>query len=226
MPFGCCCDPVECLPQQGTPFLTRQPDMDTWSGRPMSRAGILGDLRGVAQDEVGGDRGNEVRAVESRFQIEAFAVAKALFEPAHDGDIRPAEPVCRLPVVADSEQPRCRRLVQQCLQQPCPARRDVLKLVDKDVAKRAVVATGLHMVHCSVDHVMKIDLPRTRERFLVALEHRAEHRQERFGPQAVRNACGATGHFRGLQPAALVMLEKGREETDERLDPAPAVPSH
>ena len=68
---------------------------------------------------------------------------------------------------------------------------------------------------------MEVDLARADKRLPVALENRAEHRQERLGPSAVIKGLGPGGDlFQGM-PAALEVLKESGEETDERVDPAP-----
>ena len=116
------------------------------------------DLRRVAQDEVGGDRGDAVGAAERCLQREPFAVAEMLQELPHDADIRSGEPEYGLPVITHGEQLCAWRTVKQRLQQPRPVGRDVLELIDQDVAEWTAVAAGLDMLRGSGDHVVEIDL--------------------------------------------------------------------
>ena len=136
----------------------------------------------------------------------------------HDGDVRPAEPVDCLPVVPDREQLRPRRAVEQCFQQTCPCRRDVLELVDQDVAERAPVPARLHMLCRPVDHVVEVDLSRLDQRLLVAFEDRPEYRQKRLRPPLVLEGTGPLGNLLQGKPAALEVLQEGRQDADERVD--------
>ena len=80
-------------------------------------------------------------------------------ELPHHRDVRAAEPVDRLPVVADGEQlgvrVSCRAAPSAAMR---PGRGDVLELVDQDVSERAAVAALLHEIGRPVDHVVEVDL--------------------------------------------------------------------
>ena len=91
--------------------------MHTRTFRLVDGLDLFGDLRGVFQDEVGGDGGDAIAAPIRRGKIDAFAVSEPLLEFTHDGDIGTGEPENGLPVVANGEQLRARRALQQCLQQ-------------------------------------------------------------------------------------------------------------
>ena len=108
--------------------------MNTRSGRLTCRSDFLANLRGVAKDKFGSDRRDAIGAPKRRLQVDALAIAEVFFEFAHDGDIRSGEPENSLPIVADCEQLRFRRLLKQRLQQARPRGRNVLELIDEDVA--------------------------------------------------------------------------------------------
>ena len=66
---------------------------------------------------------------------------------------------------------------------------------------------------------MEVDLSRLGQRFLVPLENRSEHGEEGFGPRPVRRVCSASRYLRKCQLSALVMVQKGRQQAYERIDP-------
>ena len=179
----------------------------------------LFDLRRIAQHEFRRDGGDAIRAPERGSQIDPFVLAEPVTEFPHDGDVRSAEPEYRLPVVPDREQLRPRRAVEQRLQQTRPGRGDVLELVDQDVSEGAPVPAGLHVIRGPADHVVEVDLSRPGQRLLVALEDRPEHRQERLRPAAVIKGTGPPDSLVQGEPAALEVLQEGRQEADERVDP-------
>ena len=157
VPPGILGNAIERFLQQQEPFVSRKAHMH---GRPVPlarRTDRLADLHRVAQHEVCGDRGDAVRTPERGFEVDTFVVAEPIPEFPHDGDVRPAEPIDRLPVIPDRKQLRARRTVEERLQQPRPRRRNVLELVDQDVAERAAIAAGLHMIGGPVDHVVEVD---------------------------------------------------------------------
>ena len=180
----------------------------------------LPNLRGVAQHKVGGHRRDTVVGPEHGFQVDTQVVAEPRFELAHDSDIGSAEPVDRLPVVADGEELGVGGAVQQRLEQPRPRRGDILELVDHDVSERTAVAPRLHQGDGPVDHVVKIDRAGAGQRFLVALEYRPEHGQERFRPLAVGEGRRTLGDFCEGQPGALEVLQERSDQSRERVDPA------
>ena len=221
VPAGVFGDPVQRLLQQREPVVARKADMDGRSVCLPRCTDRLANLRRVAQHEVCGDRGDAIRTPERGFEVDPFVVAEPVPEFPHDGDVRPAEPVDRLPVVPDRKQLRPRSAVEQCFQQTCPGRRDVLELVDQDVAERAPVAAGLHMLRCPVDHVVEVDLSRLGQRRQVAFEDWPEHREKCRRPPLVVEGTGPLGDLLQGKPAALEVLQEGRQDADERVDPSP-----
>ena len=111
-------DPVERLFQKREFLISGQPDVNRGPVRLPRRADRLADLRRVAQHECGGDRSDAVGAAEGGCEIDAPERAEMLSELPHHRDVGAAEPVDRLPVVADREQLGPRRAIEQRLQQP------------------------------------------------------------------------------------------------------------
>ena len=194
-------------------FAGTQAEMHGRAVRLAHRTDGLANLRGIAQHEVGRHLRDTVVGPEHGFQVDTQVVAEPRFELAHDSDIGSAEPVDRLPVVADGEELGVGGAVQQRLEQPRPRRGDILELVDHDVSERTAVAPRLHQVDGPVDHVVKIDRAGAGQRFLVALEYRPEHGQERFRPLAVGEGRRALGDFCEGQPGALGMLQQRHSVT-------------
>ncbi len=220
VPAGVFGNPVERFLQQREPFVARQTHMHDLPVGLARRTDRLVDLCRIAQHEVGGDRCDALGAPECGLEVDAPEVAETVPEFTHDSDVQPSEPVDRLPVVPDRKQLRTRRTVEQCFQQPHPGRGDVLELVDQDVAKRAAVTPGLHKIGRPVDHVVEVDLPGAGQRFTVALGDQPEHRQERLGPPPVTEGAGPFGDdIPEEHPATLEVLQEGRQEPRERIDP-------
>ena len=66
---------------------------------------------------------------------------------------------------------------------------------------------------------MEVDFACVGERFLVALEDPPEHRKKRRRPLLVAVGAGAFGNVLEGQPAALEVLQEGRHQPRERVDP-------
>ena len=79
------------------------------------------------------------------------------------------------------------------------------------------------MVRRLVDHVVEVDLSESGEGFLVALEDRLEHGHERFGSRPVTSQGGPLSQFPKRHSGPLVMLQEGRNQLRERIDPSPFV---
>ena len=218
VPAGIFRDPVDRLLQKRE-ILAWEPNVYRGPVRFPRRADRLAELRRVVQHEIGGDRGNAVGATERGCEIDALERAEMVPELPHNRDVRAAEPVDRLPVVADREQLGPRRAVEQRLKKPCPGWRDVLEFVNQNVPERAAVTSGLHEIGRPVDHVVEVDLAGAGKRFLVALEDRLEHRKKRLRPLPVPVSGGAFCDLGKGQPAALEMPQEGRHQLSERIDP-------
>ena len=66
---------------------------------------------------------------------------------------------------------------------------------------------------------MEIDLPGAPELLLVAFEDRTEYRKERLRPPRVPVGTSPVGDVREGQPVALEVLQEGRHQARERIDP-------
>src|SRR5690606_25057261 len=119
------------------------------------------------------------------------------------------EAVDRLPVVTYREEPRLRMLALQRLDQASPALRDVLKLVDQDMAERAAEAAVLHIARSAQDHVFEID-PGA-EALLVFAIDRIEDGEKRAGPGSHLQPPGLLRTIFDLVAAALELAQEGAE---------------
>ena len=106
----------------------------------------------------------------------------------HQMDVGPREAENRLPVISDSKDAHIRMLGLHRLHQSRPALRDVLELVDQDVAERADIAAGLGIVRGAQDHVLEVDP--AAEALLVFFEDRREDVQECPGALAQLHLIG------------------------------------
>ena len=104
VPAGIFRDPVERLLQKRDLLLAAKSDVYRGPARRTRRADRLADLCRIAQHKVGGDCGDAVGAAEVGCEIDALERAEMIPELPHDRDVRAAEAVDRLPVVAHSEQ--------------------------------------------------------------------------------------------------------------------------
>ena len=185
---------------------------------------LLGDLRGIPENEFPSGQGNPVDAAEGSAQIDSGVnivgtgegTSELLSEVPHQVNVRSGEPEDRLPVIPDRKDAGFRVLLLQRQEEARPAGRDVLEFIDKQVAIGAAVTTGLQMLGRTDNHVLKVDpIP---EPFLVGLVCRLEYLQECEAPLLV---CGSLGTLSALlhrDPGTLEVAQERSQRLGEFID--------
>lgn len=131
-------------------LLQKHPDC-----RPQGGAGrddFFPELVGVLRHEMAGGKGDLVDRSECPAEVDsAVAIAPSPITPAemaaetgHDLHVGTGKTIDRLPVVAYGKNFCARVLLLQGIDEPCPTLGNILKFIDQNVPKRALILATLN----------------------------------------------------------------------------------
>ncbi|KPW21387.1 hypothetical protein ALO90_200100 [Pseudomonas amygdali pv. aesculi] len=145
--------------------------------RRCCRDNSFGELHRIFADKPAGDVAQVLRASEGLLQLQQLPGTKKPLEVRHHRDIRPREPVDRLPIIANCKE-MASWITYQCSTQPRSRPGCVLELISHDQPELRLAAPLLNVLSGLHEHVLEVQSTSAFQGYVPGVHHGPEDIQE------------------------------------------------